>query len=96
VIARRLAAGGFLGIMLAFSLAPLYWMLVVSLKGGKSQLISGNPWWPGVQFTLENYARVVGNSDFGRLLLNTALVTLVTIAIVSLWTDPIGQSRRLL
>ncbi len=81
MIARRLAAGGFLGIMLAFSLAPLYWMLVVSLKGGKSQLISGNPWWPGVQFTLENYARVVGNSDFGRLLLNTAVVTLVTIAI---------------
>jgi multiple sugar transport system permease protein len=76
-----LAVGGFLGIMLAFSLAPLYWMLVASLKGGKSQLISGNPWWPGVQFTLENYARVVGNSDFGRLLLNTAVVTLVTIAI---------------
>jgi multiple sugar transport system permease protein len=67
--------------MLAFSLAPLYWMLVVSLKSGMSQLISGNPWWPGAQLTLNNYAHVLGDSDFGRLLLNTALVTLATIAI---------------
>jgi multiple sugar transport system permease protein len=80
-MARRLAVGGFLGIMLVFSLAPLYWMLVVSLKGGKSQLISGNPWWPGVQFTLDNYAKVLGDPDFGRLVLNTAVVTLATIAI---------------
>jgi multiple sugar transport system permease protein len=67
--------------MLAFSLAPLYWMLVVSLKGGKSQLISGNPWWPGAELTLHNYAQVLGDPDFGRLILNTALVTLATIAI---------------
>lgn len=77
----RVAVGGFLGLMLAFSLAPLYWMLVVSLKGGKTQLISGNPWWPGMQFTLGNYAAVLTDPDFGRLLLNTALVTLTTIAI---------------
>jgi ABC-type glycerol-3-phosphate transport system permease component len=79
--ARRLAVSGFLGIMLAFSLAPLYWMLVVSLKGGKTQLISGNPWWPGAQFTLDNYAQVLRDPDFGRLLYNTALVTLATITI---------------
>ncbi len=80
-MARRLAVGGFLAIMLAFSLAPLYWMLVVSLKGGKSQLISGNPWWPGAQLTLDNYAQVLKDPDFGRLILNTALVTLATLAI---------------
>jgi ABC-type glycerol-3-phosphate transport system permease component len=80
-MARRLAVGGFLAIMLAFSLAPLYWMLVVSLKSGKSQLISGNPWWPGVQLTLANYAQVLGDPDFARLILNTAVVTLATIAI---------------
>ncbi len=67
--------------MLAFSLAPLYWMLVVSLKGGASQLISGNPWWPGAGVTLDNYAQVLRDPDFGRLVLNTALVTLATIAI---------------
>jgi ABC-type glycerol-3-phosphate transport system permease component len=67
--------------MLAFSLAPLYWMLVVSLKGGKSQLISGNPWWPGAEFTAHNYAKVLGDPDFGRLIINTALVTLATIAV---------------
>jgi multiple sugar transport system permease protein len=81
VTVRRVAVGAFLGTMLVFSLAPLYWMLVVSLKGGKTQLISGNPWWPGGQVTLENYARVLGDPDFGRLILNTALVTLATIAI---------------
>ena len=67
--------------MLAFSLAPLYWMLVASLKGGKTQLISGNPWWPGAQFTLANYAQVLREPDFGRLMYNTALVTLATITI---------------
>jgi multiple sugar transport system permease protein len=72
---------GFLGGMLLFSLAPFYWMLVVSLKGGKSQLISGNPWWPGGEFTLDNYAHVLADPDFGRLIINTALVTLATIAI---------------
>jgi len=76
-----LAVGAFLGIMLAFSLAPLYWMLVASLKGGKTQLISGNPWWPGAQFTLANYAQVLREPDFGRLMYNTALVTLATITI---------------
>lgn len=81
MIARRLAVGGFLGFMLVFSLAPLYWMLVVSLKGGKTQLISGNPWWPGAEFTLDNYVRELRDPDFGRLLLNTALITLATIGI---------------
>ncbi len=80
-VGGRLAVGAFLGVMLAFSLAPIYWMLVVSLKGGKTQLMSGNPWWPGGQFTLENYAQVLGDPDFGRLILNTALVTLATIVI---------------
>jgi len=81
LIARRFAVGGFLAIMLAFALAPLYWMLVFSLKGGASQLITGNPWWPGAEFTLGNYAQVLGDPDFGRLILNTAVVTLATIAI---------------
>ncbi|HEX2647114.1 MAG TPA: carbohydrate ABC transporter permease [Candidatus Dormibacteraeota bacterium] len=80
-MARRVGAAAFLAIMLAFSLAPLYWMLVVSVKGGKSQLISGNPWWPGALFTLQNYAQVLRDPDFGRLILNTALVTVATIAV---------------
>lgn len=67
--------------MLTFSLAPLYWMLVVSLKSGTSQLISGNPWWAGAEFTLDNYARVLNNPGFGQLILNTAVVTLATIGI---------------
>jgi multiple sugar transport system permease protein len=81
LIARRLGVAAFLAAMLGFSLAPIYWMLVVSLKGGKSQLISGNPWWPDVNFTLDNYAQVLRDPDFGRLVFNTSLVTLATIAI---------------
>jgi len=78
--------GAFLGGMLVFSLAPIYWMLVVSLKGGKTQLMSGNPWWPGGQFTMGNYAQVLADPDFGRLILNTAVVTVATI-IISLATS---------
>jgi multiple sugar transport system permease protein len=66
--------------MVVFAILPLYWMLVVSLKTGKRQLMSGNPWWPD-NFTLEHYRGLLADPDFGRLLLNTAAVTGATLVI---------------
>ena len=70
----------FLGVMVAFAILPLYWMLVVSLKPGKEQMIAGNPWWPD-NFTPDHYIGLLSSLDFGRLVLNTAVVTVATIVI---------------
>jgi multiple sugar transport system permease protein len=80
VIVRRLGWGLFLGAMVIFAVLPLYWMLVASLKAGKRQLVSGNPWWPE-NFTLVHYKELLSSPDFGRLLLNTGIVTGATIVI---------------
>ncbi len=77
---RRFGWGLFLAAMVVFALLPLYWMLVVSLKAGKTQLVLGNPWWPE-NFTLEHYRGLLTDPDFGRLLLNTAAVTGATLVI---------------
>ncbi|HEX2712769.1 MAG TPA: carbohydrate ABC transporter permease [Candidatus Acidoferrales bacterium] len=77
---RRLGWGLFLGATVVFAVLPLYWMLVVSLKSGKTQLVLGNPWWPE-NFTLEHYAGLLTDRNFGRLLLNTAAATGATLAI---------------
>lgn len=66
--------------MVAFAILPLYWMLVVSLKPGKQQMIAGNPWWPQ-NVTLEHYVGLLSSPDFGRLVLNTAVVTVATVVI---------------
>lgn len=80
MIARRFAWALFLGAMVVFAILPLYWMLVVSLKTGKLQLVAGNPWWPE-NVTLEHYWGLLSSEDFGRLVLNTAVVTAATIVI---------------
>lgn len=80
MIVRRLGWGLFLGAMLVFAVLPIYWLLVASLKSGKQQLVSGNPWWPD-NFTLEHYWGLLSSPDFGRLALNTAIVTGATIVI---------------
>lgn len=77
---RRLGWGLFLGAMVVFAVLPLYWMLVASLKAGKQQLVIGSPWWPD-NFTLDHYWGVLGSPNFGRLILNTAIVTGATVVI---------------
>ncbi len=78
--ARRLGGAAFLGVVVLFAVLPLYWMLVVSLRSGDAQLVVGNPWWPE-GFTLDHYALLLRSPEFGRLLLNTAIVTGATAAI---------------
>jgi len=70
----------FLGLMVAFAILPLYWMLVASLKPGKQQMIAGNPWWPE-NLTFDHYFGLLSSADFGRLVLNTAVVTVATIVL---------------
>ncbi len=80
MIARRLGWSLFVAAMIALAILPIYWMLVVSVKAGKTQLVLGNPWWPE-NFTLEHYRGLLTDPAFGRLILNTAVVTGATMAI---------------
>jgi multiple sugar transport system permease protein len=70
----------YLTLLLAFSLMPLYWMIVTSLKGEANPLGSGNPWWPG-EPTLAHYADLLRSPLFGRWMLNTLAVTVATLLV---------------
>ncbi len=74
----RAVRAAFLVAMLGFCLAPIYWELVVSLKGVEDPVGSGNPWWPEAA-TLAHYGALVHSSLFGHWVLNTVLVAGVTI-----------------
>ena len=70
----------YLGVLIAFAVMPLYWIVVTSIKGEPNPLASGNPWWPALP-TLEHYAGLLRSPLFGAWMLNTAAVTAATLAI---------------
>ncbi len=76
----RAARAGFLAAMLAFCLGPIYWELVVSLKGVEDPIGSGNPWWPEAA-TAAHYSGLLHSALFGHWMLNTLLVVGVTILV---------------
>jgi multiple sugar transport system permease protein len=61
--------------IVAFCLAPFYWLINVSLKTGPdlsgSAIVPPNP-------TVDNYQSVLQNDDFIRALLNSTIVSLTT------------------
>ncbi len=59
--------------MVALSIAPMFWMAVAALKPGDAPLAASNPWWPSPP-TLENFAELFGDPQFGHWVANTALV----------------------
>ncbi len=58
----------------AITLAPLYWMVVSSLKP-QSEIFSLNTTWLPEQPTLGNYVGLFQETNFGRWLFNSILVT---------------------
>ncbi|KAB8168537.1 ABC transporter permease subunit [Streptomyces sp. 3MP-14] len=64
-----------------FVAAPLYWMAVSSLK--PMEEVGANPptAWPE-SLTFENYRQAFADNNFGRYLLNSALVSLLATALV--------------
>jgi multiple sugar transport system permease protein len=64
--------------IVAFCLAPFYWLVNVSLKTGPD--LSGSAIVPPSP-TLDNYQSVFGNDDFVHALLNSAIVSLTTTAL---------------
>lgn len=75
--------GGLIGwLWLLFALLPIYYIVVTSLRP-RQDYYSANPLSLPSTWTIEAYARVLGN-NFGTYFLNSVLVTAATVAVVLL------------
>ena len=72
----RAAGWGFLALLLLFSLVPMAWMLVTSVKAQFAALQYPPSWWPRDP-TLENYTLLLSpQSEVGRIFLHYLLNSL--------------------
>ncbi|TCC64515.1 carbohydrate ABC transporter permease [Kribbella pittospori] len=61
---------------------PFLWMLSASLKDSMEMFSGGLKLWPD-KFVWDNYARAWNDAHFGRYLINTVMVTVITVVIVT-------------
>jgi raffinose/stachyose/melibiose transport system permease protein len=61
---------------------PFLWMLSASLKDNMEMFTGGLKLWPD-KFVWDNYARAWNDAHFGRYLINTVVVTVITVVIVT-------------
>ncbi len=80
-IARGIAKGFGVVICVAFFLLPAYWMISTAVDAGAAY--RGAEIVPN-QFTTAHFETVLGRAGFGRFLLNSALVAVVTVLISGL------------
>ncbi|MFO1070042.1 MAG: carbohydrate ABC transporter permease [Geminicoccaceae bacterium] len=78
----RWAGRGFLVVLLAYTLVPMAWMLITSLKTGFAAMQYPPQWWPA-EPTLENYTRLLDpresvGQDFLRYFWNSVVVSTLT------------------
>ncbi|GHH27461.1 carbohydrate ABC transporter permease [Streptomyces lanatus] len=66
----------FLGVWLLFTVFPLYWITVTSLKAPGDIFKFPLAYWPE-RFSLENYSGLFGTADFGTYLTNSLIVSTV-------------------
>ena len=91
-------------LVLVTVLLPIYWMVAASLKSNKeiTQDLSLYPHDP----TLENYTRLFANKEFGDYLLNSIVVTTISVAValvigslgayaIARFKLPFGLERRI-
>lgn len=85
---RRITAGGVvkfggLGLWLVISLFPLYWIALTSFKSPQTINTFPIEYWPSDP-SLDNYANLFGNANFGVFLANSAVIALVAGATATL------------
>lgn len=93
LLPARRAAGVYAGLLAgsAFALLPLLWGLSTSLKPESSVLTLPVRWIPSA-LTLENYRKVLFDSDIPLNLLNSVIVSSVTVVITLLIAIPAAYS----
>ncbi|GGX30999.1 carbohydrate ABC transporter permease [Streptomyces chartreusis] len=72
----RVVKFAFLGVWLLFTVFPLYWITVTSLKAPGDIFRFPLAYWPE-RFSLENYSGLFGTADFGTYLTNSLIVSTV-------------------
>ena len=77
----------FLTLFAIFSLVPPLYMLITSLKSSAEISAATNPWWV-YHPTLENYVRLLTSNQFLTFFRNSALVSILVVAITMLISVP--------
>ncbi|WP_413760337.1 carbohydrate ABC transporter permease [Streptomyces sp. MMBL 11-3] len=72
----------FLGLWLLFTVFPLYWITITSLKAPGDIFAFPIAYWPE-HFSLENYSGLFGKADFGVYLTNSLIIATVAAAIAT-------------
>jgi multiple sugar transport system permease protein len=88
----RWTGRGFLVLLLAYTLIPMAWMLITSLKTGFAAMQYPPQWWPA-EPTLENYTRLLDpresvGRDFLRYFWNSLVVSTLTTVLAVLVAVP--------
>ncbi|MEZ5797624.1 MAG: carbohydrate ABC transporter permease [Paracoccaceae bacterium] len=68
---------------LAFALFPLFWLIKIAITPDQLIYTEGTAIWPS-ELTLDNFRKVVWQSDFLRFFGNSLLVSLTTAAVTTL------------
>ncbi|MFE1797991.1 MULTISPECIES: carbohydrate ABC transporter permease [unclassified Streptomyces] len=80
--AGRVTKFTFLGLWLVFTVFPLYWITITSLKAPGDIFAFPIAYWPE-HFSLENYSGLFGKADFGVYLTNSLIVATVAASIAT-------------
>jgi ABC-type glycerol-3-phosphate transport system permease component len=84
-------ANGFLVILAALSIFPLYWALSTSFLPA-DQVNSGAQTLFPTQPTIENYLQLIADTAFGRVMLNSIIVALVVTVFGTLFASAAGYA----
>ncbi|NGN63567.1 carbohydrate ABC transporter permease [Streptomyces sp. A7024] len=87
MIGRETTAGRavkftFLGLWLLFTIFPLYWIAITSLKAPGDIFAYPISYWPET-FSLENYRGLFGKANFGTYLTNSIIVATVAATVAT-------------
>src|SRR6201998_3619608 len=77
----------FLTLFAIFALVPPIYMLITSLKSSAEISAATNPWWV-FHPTLSNYIELLSSSQFLRFFWNSALVSIIVVAVTMLISVP--------
>ncbi|MFG1804317.1 ABC transporter permease subunit [Micromonospora carbonacea] len=76
-LVSALASGAALAVLLAFVLAPLYWIAVTAFKSEGQIVMRVHDLWP-TPWTLQQFTDLFATKPFGRWYLNTVLVSVAS------------------
>lgn len=85
---KMLVKGVFLSIFLVFTVFPLYWIFVTSLKPSNEMFTFPLQYWPK-NVTFENYINIIKISNFDVYIMNSLILSLVS-GVISLIIATLG------